>query len=95
MTRQTDRTVGRRKLIRWMKAGQVRERGQSAIGRTLNISQAAVRQWCVGISRPEPRHRVALEALTGIPASDWDLPEERKALKRTLKRIARVAPPAS
>jgi hypothetical protein len=83
---------GRQRLIRWMRAGSIRERGQSAIARSLELTQTAVRQWVVGMSRPEQRHRLAIEVLTGIPASDWELPEERKALKRTLKRLARAAP---
>jgi DNA-binding transcriptional regulator YdaS (Cro superfamily) len=94
-SKQGHASRGRRKLLRWMANGSTRERGQTAIARALDLSQAAVRQWVVGISRPEPRHRVALEALTGIPAGDWELREERKALQRTLKRLARAVPSAS
>jgi transcriptional regulator with XRE-family HTH domain len=70
-----------------MSARPRRERGQTAIGRALNVSQSAVRQWVAGINKPEPEHRKLLEELTGIPASDWELPEEREAREKTLALI--------
>lgn len=87
-------TKGRQQLVRWMKAGSLRERGQSALARALGLSQASVRQWVEGNTRPDEANRIALEALTGIPKEDWATAEERRALDRALKRIARSAPPS-
>lgn len=89
MAKNAGRSQGRQRLVRWIKVGPVRERGQSAIARALGISQAAVRQWVAGIARPGQAYRIALQELTGVAATDWELPEEKRALERTLKRIAR------
>lgn len=79
-----------------MQKGPQRERGQSAIARRLDLSQASVRAWVIGTSRPEQPHREALELLTSgaVPAADWTTAEERRALRATLKRLSRSAPAA-
>ena len=86
-------TPGVQKLKRWMAAGSRRERGQTAIGRMLGVSQPAVRAWCTGESRPEPPYREALERLAGIPLQAWELPEERADREAREQRIEAAAPP--
>lgn len=54
-------------------------RSQSLIARTLGIAQPSVSRWMSAFGRPTPEHRAALEALTGIPAADWQKPGERPA----------------
>ena len=77
-------------LDAWMRQGRRRDRGQTAVARALGVSQPAVRQWLLGLTRPELSHRLALQELTGIAAEAWERPEEKQALEETLARI-RVA----
>lgn len=84
-------TTGRRRLMAEMK-----ERGlsQSALANQLNITQNSVSLWVRGLSRPEPHHRIALETLLSIPASDWFTDEEASLIASVRPFEPRAAPRA-
>jgi len=85
-------TEGSARLRAWIAAGPRTERSQSAVARAIGVSQPAVRLWIEGATRPEPRHRLALEVLTGIAPTAWESEEERRALKKRLDSIAASKP---
>lgn len=87
-------TPARRNLVRWMRAGSLQERGQTAIARALGLKQQSVRQWIVRISRPGTEHRQALQVLTKgeVVAPDWETRAERRQRERLLKRLASASP---
>ncbi len=37
----------------------------------LGVTQASIAQWCSGVTRPDHKHRLALERILDIPAQDW------------------------
>lgn len=63
-------------------------RPHSRLAALLGVTKPAIGYWLKGTSRPEPHLRAAIEAITGIPASDWDKDEERKQYQETLVRLA-------
>lgn len=74
----------RAKLVEWI---AVDGHSQAQIARALAVSQPSVHAWVRGAYRPEQHYRQALEALTGIPAADWELEEERTKRDEALARI--------
>lgn len=80
----THDSAARTQLIEWLGGDG---RSQAKIAKALDVSQPSVHAWVRGAYRPEQHYRQALEALTGIPASDWELPEEREKREAALIRI--------
>lgn len=68
-------TDGHRKLRSWLKE---KGRSQSALGRTLGVSQSAVALWVKVGHRPSPIYRAALEKLGVCLATDWETKTERQ-----------------
>lgn len=63
----------------------------------LGVSAPTWYDWEKDEKRPRSAHRNAIELLTGIPAADWDTPEEREHIERVRELIDAVAidpPPA-
>ena len=57
-------------------------RSQVALAASLYCGQPAIAAWVAGRTRPTPPLREALELVAGIPASWWELPEERAQVER-------------
>lgn len=68
-------TDGHRKLRAWLKE---KGRSQSALGRTLGVSQTAVALWVKAGHRPAHLHRTALEKLGVCLVTDWETKAERQ-----------------
>lgn len=81
-------TDGHKKLRAWLKG---KGRSQSALGRTLGVSQTAVALWVKAGHRPSPLYRAALEKIGVCPATDWETKVERlkrEALEATITGAA-------
>lgn len=76
-------TLAGEKLKAWL----CKHSSQSDVGRKLGVSQPTVSAWVSGRTRPEPHLRDALQALTGIPVSEWEQPEEREQRNAAIERI--------
>lgn len=63
-----------------------RERSQVWLAEALGVSQPPVSEWLSGRSRPSPVNRIAIESLTGIPASSWLTEEEVSKLESLQKQ---------
>ena len=68
-------TEGHRKLRAWLKE---KGRSQSALGRTLGVSQTAVALWVKPGHRPSPLYRAALEKIGVCAATAWETKEEKQ-----------------
>lgn len=53
-----------------------RAMSQSELARQIGVSQPSVSEWTRSMARPEHHHRVAIERLLQIPASDWMTEDE-------------------
>lgn len=87
MTPPAPDTPARNALISWLAAPVEPKRTQASLARSLGISSPAVLGWLRGNSRPGETLRQAIEALTGIPAADWELPEERTKREALVERL--------
>ncbi len=57
------------------------------LAQLLEVDRSAISRWQNAASRPDAHHRIAIETLFGIPASEWLTPEER-AVVAAAKRAA-------
>lgn len=86
---RTEETRGCVQLRGWFSgARDGTTRPHSRLAALLGVTKPAIGYWLKGTSRPEPHLRAAIEAITGIPAGDWDKDEERKQYQETLVRLA-------
>lgn len=46
---------------------------QVELAQKLEVTQQAISAWCRGLASPGAQRRASIEALTGIPAADWDI----------------------
>jgi hypothetical protein len=76
-------TRAARALKKWIAANS----SQTAVGNALGVKQPSVFAWIRGAARPESHLRGAIEELTGIPAADWELREEREKRHKALKGV--------
>ena len=64
-------------LRSWLADPAHPERSQVSLAASLHCVQPAVAAWVAERSRPQAHLRTAVEMVAGIPASWWELPEER------------------
>lgn len=83
-------TEGRKLLRDWFegKLDDGGKRPRSKLAELLGVSEPAIGYWLKGTSRPELHYRAAIEAICGIPATAWELSEERAKLADALERLA-------
>lgn len=84
-------SVGRQRLKEWLEADPSRSQAKAA--RALGVKQPSIFAWLNGLYRPQFPQRKAIEALTGIPAQEWDSEEERQKQQETLHRIEAMGEP--
>lgn len=73
------------KLSAWL-----REHTQGELAVALEIQQSAVSLWARGLSRPSGHMREGVELVTGIPAREWNTPEELRHLERVKRRLSKA-----
>lgn len=64
---------------------------QTAIGNALGVKQPSVNAWLKGTARPVPTLRLAIEALTSIPAADWEKKSERAKREKMMAALTKGA----
>lgn len=60
---------------------------QEKAAKFLGVEQASVSVWSRGRARPDPTFRSVIEALLGIPSTDWETDEERARRLEALSRV--------
>lgn len=81
-------TPARQALAAWL---HDRRLSLAYLADTLNLSHTTVSRWISMSSRPTHDQRAKIEALTAIPASDWDTEEERRDIAAQLAALRNIA----
>jgi transcriptional regulator with XRE-family HTH domain len=63
---------------------------QTRVADLCGVTQSSVSGWINGPSRPESHHRKVIAQLVGIQEEDWLKPDERVAMNKALREIAKT-----